>query len=433
MSQSQKTQAAGTVSFPAPSSVTINDFHKDLLPDFIDSTVNLLDELEGRALEYEKDPTNTELENSIKRILHLLKGESGVMGAVEMSDTFHEVENGFENSPVAQRSDLLFKTYDWGTQVAAVLSGKESGLTMSTSSWTPVREKIQAKPKTEPQPEQVRTDLTAEEVMKTNLLTIPPETQIYDAIAMLVSRNVTAIPVVNPDNSVAGILSEKDVLRLLFDMQDNLDTAGDYMTENVVSFQPNSPVQEIVDCLLNNNFRRVMIIDNKILKGMVSRRNIIERYLNLFYQAHPECRKNKPRIFTARDVMTQGLLTVYRNTPIYTVADVMVRNNVTGLPVVCDDMTLAGIISEKDLLRISIDLKHHSAAAEDFMTSSVVSFGPDDSLVDICDCLISNPFRRVTILDKGRVCGIVSRRDIIRLILQRRASAFKRRRQDPGT
>ncbi len=426
MRQSQKTKTVGSVGFPSPASVTINEFHNDLLSDFIDSTSTLIEELEGYALSYEKDPTNKEIEDAIKRVLHLLKGESGVMGAVEMSDTFHEVENGFESSPVAQRSDLLLKTCDWTSQAVAVLSGKDSGLDMSTSSWSPVSE---AKPARQPQ--SVQTDLTAQEIMKSELLTITPETQIYDAIAMLVSRNVTAIPVVNPDNSVAGILSEKDVLRLLYEMQDNMDTAGDYMTASVVSFPVSAPVSEIVDCLLENNFRRVMIVEDDILKGMISRRNIITKYLDLFYQAHPECKRNKPRIFTARDVMTQGLLTVYRKTPIYTVADVMIRNNVTGLPVVSEDMTLAGIISEKDFLKISLDLKYHNTTAEEFMTSSVVSFGPDDSLVDICDCLIQNPFRRVTILENNRVCGIISRRDIIRLILQRRASAFKRRRQDP--
>jgi CBS domain-containing protein len=50
------------------------------------------------------------------------------------------------------------------------------------------------------------------------------------------------------------------------------------------------------------------------------------------------------------------------------------------------------------------------------MTRRVVCFGPADNLADIAQCLSTNDFRRVPILDHGKLVGIISRKDVIRYI-----------------
>jgi predicted transcriptional regulator len=49
----------------------------------------------------------------------------------------------------------------------------------------------------------------------------------------------------------------------------------------------------------------------------------------------------------------------------------------------------------------------------DIMTKDVVSFRLDDNLADICQCFMNKPFRRVPVLDNGKIVGIISRKDII--------------------
>ncbi len=56
----------------------------------------------------------------------------------------------------------------------------------------------------------------------------------------------------------------------------------------------------------------------------------------------------------------------------------------------------------------------------DFMTSAVVAFEQDTDLVAIAESLCKNHFRRVPILDQGKLVGIVSRKDIIRHIKEAR-------------
>ena len=132
------------------------------------------------------------------------------------------------------------------------------------------------------------------------------------------------------------------------------------------------------------------------------------------------CQKKEIAMFKARTVMTTDILFVKRDTPIYEAMRMLVEKNITGLPVVNDDMTLAGVISEKDVLKLLYDIKDKPGKVEDFMTEETCSFDEGDSLVDITECLINNNFRRVPITSAGKLVGIISRKDIIKYILQLR-------------
>jgi len=119
-----------------------------------------------------------------------------------------------------------------------------------------------------------------------------------------------------------------------------------------------------------------------------------------------------------RAVMTADVRTVGTRTPIYDAVKMLLDSDVTGLPVVNDDMTLAGIITEKDVLRLLAQVEDDSATVEQFMTRDVASFDEEADLIAICQCLIESDFRRVPITSQGKLAGIISRRDIIKYILE---------------
>lgn len=126
----------------------------------------------------------------------------------------------------------------------------------------------------------------------------------------------------------------------------------------------------------------------------------------------------------AKDIMTEDVISVKKETPIYKALELLEKHNISGVPVVEDDMTLVGILSERDALR----LFHTSEDAEnktvdDYMTQPVIFFDKEESLVDICRCLTDNFFRRIPVTSKGKLIGIVSRKDIIKEILRTRSKS----------
>ncbi|MCH7556487.1 MAG: CBS domain-containing protein [Planctomycetes bacterium] len=123
----------------------------------------------------------------------------------------------------------------------------------------------------------------------------------------------------------------------------------------------------------------------------------------------------------ARDVMSTNVISVKKDAPIFEAVKLLVENNISGLPVVEDDMTLAGILSEKDV----VDLFYEAERAEDktvsdYMTEPAVCFEDNHALLNICNFLGKNIFRRVPVTSNGKLVGIISIQDVLNSVLQLR-------------
>jgi CBS domain-containing protein len=123
----------------------------------------------------------------------------------------------------------------------------------------------------------------------------------------------------------------------------------------------------------------------------------------------------------AKHVMTKNVVSVKKDTPIYKSLELMVKHEITGIPVVEDDMSLVGIISEKDVLQLFHTHKDPKGkTVNDFMTEPAIHFDENENLSDVCNFLAKNIFRRVPITSKGKLVGIISRGDIIAHIVKMR-------------
>ena len=123
-------------------------------------------------------------------------------------------------------------------------------------------------------------------------------------------------------------------------------------------------------------------------------------------------------MFETKDLMTKNVITVKGQMSIYDALQILVDNNITGLPVVDDDGSLKGVLSEEDALDLLSEDEEFSGTVEGYMTTDVVSFDQNEDFIAICECLINNNFRRVPILADGKVAGVISRRDIIKFITE---------------
>ncbi|MFH1369702.1 MAG: CBS domain-containing protein [Planctomycetota bacterium] len=267
----------------------------------------------------------------------------------------------------------------------------------------------------------------AKDIAQYNVVSINKNASVYEAIHLMVVNDITGLPVVEGSRLV-GIISEKDVLKLLYDVEFLAGPVGDYMTIDVLTFDEQDDLTDVCQCLIENKFRRVPILRDENLVAIITRADLIRANKYKFRPAVPhDTSTSHPNFLLAKHVMTCGLLTVRRNTPVYTAMELIASGNITGLPVVDDSMKLVGIVSEKDLLILLCDPNAKPGLVQDYMTRDTVSFDFDDSLFEVCHTLINNNFRRVPILNKGRLTGIISRRDIIIYIMENRAHFFSKK------
>ncbi len=120
----------------------------------------------------------------------------------------------------------------------------------------------------------------------------------------------------------------------------------------------------------------------------------------------------------AKDIMQKDVVIVGPDTPVVKALELMLTNEISGLPVVKQDMSLVGIITEKDLFHLFYEPQAATEkTTKEFMTQPAVHFEEKESLEVIFKCLDEVTFRRIPVTKDGKVVGIVSRPDVLRCIL----------------
>ncbi len=123
------------------------------------------------------------------------------------------------------------------------------------------------------------------------------------------------------------------------------------------------------------------------------------------------------KITKASDIMTKDVITASRDMSITEVMKTILSEGTSGLPVVDSEGMLEGMISEIDLVNSMLSGNAADTSVAEIMSTNVKSFPPDATCAEIATCFITTKLRRVPIASQGRVIGIVSRRDVLRELL----------------
>jgi CBS domain-containing protein len=141
----------------------------------------------------------------------------------------------------------------------------------------------------------------------------------------------------------------------------------------------------------------------------------------------------------ARDVMTSSVVTVGPDTLLLEAGELMLKNDISGLPVVDKEARLVGIITERDFLRptgsgpdykrprwfqvIAGQVKDgfrrqaHRKVAE-VMTANPITITEDTSLDEAVGIMDHHSIHRLPVMRKAKLVGIVSRADLLRALVQ---------------
>ena len=123
--------------------------------------------------------------------------------------------------------------------------------------------------------------------------------------------------------------------------------------------------------------------------------------------------------------MTSPVITLRPGTPIQAAAALLCSHGFTAAPVVGPDGALVGIASEADLVRGRIIpdglvvAPEPDPTVEAVMTSAPAAMRPEDDLADVVALMLDAGLRSVPIVDDGKLVGIVTRRDVLRVVARR--------------
>ncbi len=133
-----------------------------------------------------------------------------------------------------------------------------------------------------------REEVKAKDVMTKEVVCARRGTPIYEAVELMRRKKVAGIPIVEDGMILVGILSEKDVLRLLYEDADAENkTVDDYMSRPAVAFNEDDGLESICDFMMMNYPRRVPVKtrEGKVV-GIISRPDVIDYILRSRREGH---------------------------------------------------------------------------------------------------------------------------------------------------
>jgi CBS domain-containing protein len=128
-------------------------------------------------------------------------------------------------------------------------------------------------------------------------------------------------------------------------------------------------------------------------------------------------------MLTAGAIMTPNLVTIRPEASIEEAIDLLLNEQISGLPVIDDDGHLVGVITEFALMAIAYDRRVKDHTVSQHMTRDLITVDVDDPISRVADLCIVHRVRRVPVIQEGRMVGVIARRDVLRALVEQAKSA----------
>ncbi len=285
----------------------------------------------------------------------------------------------------------------------------------------------------------------AKEIMVTDLVTLPPNADVFESIRLLVRRSITGAPIVDAEGNYIGVFSEKCCMSL-FTLAArlaaaegvnavNLPRASEFMSSNLVTLSPETDVFDAIGRLLKNRISGVPIVDAEgDYLGVFSEKYSMSALIQGAYEQLPS---TEVRAF----MNTDPDRTITEDTDLLRCAEIFLKTIFRRLPVV-HGRKVVGQVSRRDVLRheqnfadmlrdhVSVwfeegrptgekgDSKESSPANDvsRFMDTEARTITEETDLLAIAQFFLHGPYRRLPVLRGQKLVGQISRRDLLATI-----------------
>ncbi|PWB52760.1 MAG: CBS domain-containing protein [Candidatus Methanoperedenaceae archaeon] len=173
-----------------------------------------------------------------------------------------------------------------------------------------------------------------------------------EVLEILKSKHISGIPIVK-GGELVGIVTRTDLLK-----HPEEEQIAILMTRNPITITPEKSIVDAARLILENNIRRLPVVEDGILTGLVTIADIVGAIGRLNITS------------SISDYIGNGVFSVWSETPLCVVGSIMELADVKAVPILDSTLTLVGVAGDKDLISASI--------IEDKTEMSNMSAGSDD-------------------------------------------------------
>lgn len=209
--------------------------------------------------------------------------------------------------------------------------------------------------------------IQVKDFMSKDLVTVKKNASVYDCAKLMKIKKISSIIVVDQKGVLDGIVTKTDLISVFLTQTTKPLKVSEIMTRKVITVTPADSVLLVESLLIKYGITRIIVERKRIPVGIITHRNFVPakiphwiaesadpQELNRFQknQQLQELQKNQLSYllpFKAVDIMTPNPITVNANDDVSVAALLMIRHDISGLPVLRKS-TLAGIITKTDIV-----------------------------------------------------------------------------------
>jgi len=187
-------------------------------------------------------------------------------------------------------------------------------------------------------------------IMKTDVKTLHPAATLSQALEIILRDRIGGIPIVDDDGVLNGILTERDVLKIVCRSNAAIPVES-VMTKSLLVQQPDCPLSMVTRVMTEHQFRRLPIVKNDVLFGIITATDIV-RYIGTGRVFEKLVTGDVAEVMNipVRDLLSGNLFTTEPDATVTDAARTMMAKKVGALPVI-DQSRLVGLVTEFDLIR----------------------------------------------------------------------------------
>jgi CBS domain-containing protein len=311
----------------------------------------------------------------------------------------------------------------------------------------------------------VSASLTAADVMAREVKTVPQSMRVKDLIQSLAHRKVSGVPAVDEYGKLAGVISETDIVRAqahltgkdfyytfyeydpfagqvglfgecipkVLDMQ-----VADLMTREVIMALPQESLPIVIRRMLAHGIHRLIVAEEKVILGLISTLDIMQALaLGRISLTEPPT-KVADLSLEVTPVASEDML-------IRELIDILAEMGITGLPVIREDGTVLGVVSQADLVRQEAESDRRrykfpdfygldpfmkkvplvrdfgqevlERPVKEFMNPRVISVTLETPITAVAKTMVAEQIHRLLVMDReGRLKGVISTLEVIKAL-----------------
>lgn len=187
-------------------------------------------------------------------------------------------------------------------------------------------------------------------IMTQDVITAKPEDEKLSILKVMVDNHIGGVPITDGEK-IVGMVTKTDFLRDINIEPYTEKTIKEIMTKHVVTVSPDERLVHARRLMIDNDIARLVVVSSGSIVGIITAKDLAKTIIDFKKRVPEKYQHSQIRNLFVQEVMSKTIETTPKDATIAEVAQMMVKEEFSGMPISDDNNKVQGIVSKTDILK----------------------------------------------------------------------------------